>query len=90
LNEKLLHVFLQSSSGAAFYATTATRQAPEPQLSEGETDDPNEGVTVLAIDIPDGNQTISVIFAPALEENSLQDQMLPSMTRLDEWDAVFT
>jgi hypothetical protein len=55
---------ITSPGDLVFTTLQAVRFASDPALPEGGTDLPNTGVTVLAIDVAPGNQTVSVVFAP--------------------------
>ncbi len=64
LNDKTVVAKITSPGDLVFKTLQAVRAPSDPPLPEGGTDLPNTGVTVLAIDVAQGNQTVSVVFTP--------------------------
>jgi hypothetical protein len=83
LNGTSMFVTLQSPTSAAFTTLSPDRLSADPPLPSGQTDLPNPGVTVLAIDVPAGTQTVAVLFSPLW--NSSCTVLAPSLVALDSW-----
>jgi hypothetical protein len=74
---------LQSPPTASFHVLQPVRLGTDPVLPEGATDDPNIGVTVLAIDIPAATQTVAVMFSP--QQSTDQTDKYPTVVPLKDW-----
>ncbi|KAI8455197.1 chondroitin AC/alginate lyase [Phakopsora pachyrhizi] len=64
LNGKKMTATILSPSGATFKVLEPVRSTTSPPLPNGSPDLPNPGVSVLAIDLGTGSQTVSVLFSP--------------------------
>jgi hypothetical protein len=64
LNDKTVVAQITSPGDLVFKTLQAVRLPSDPPLPDGGTDLPNTGVTVLAIDVEQGDQTVSVVFTP--------------------------
>lgn len=64
INDKTVVAEITSPGDLVFTTLQAVRAASDPPLPDGGTDLPNAGVTVLAIDVAQGSQTVSVVFTP--------------------------
>ncbi|KAK7892304.1 hypothetical protein LTR67_007400 [Exophiala xenobiotica] len=64
LNDKTVVAQITSPGDLVFTTLQAVRLASDPPLPVNGTDLPNTGVTVLAIDVAQGDQTVSVVFTP--------------------------
>lgn len=63
LNGKTLIATILQPSGATFGTqVNPTRLSSDPALPSGQVDQPNDGVTLLTIDQPAGQTTITVLF----------------------------
>lgn len=62
LGGQTLIATLQQPTDATFGTADAVRLSTDPALPSGQVDQPNEGVTVLTIDIAAGSNTIAVLF----------------------------
>ncbi|KAK5193551.1 hypothetical protein LTR92_006922 [Exophiala xenobiotica] len=64
LNDKTVVAQITSPGDLVFTTLQAVRLPSDPPLPVNGTDLPNTGVTVLAIDVAQGDQTVSVVFTP--------------------------
>ncbi|EIW86869.1 hypothetical protein CONPUDRAFT_161502 [Coniophora puteana RWD-64-598 SS2] len=72
-------------SGAAFSTMAAVRLPTDPPLPAGGSDLPNDGVTVLAISLPEGSYTLEVLMSPQWPGMSSSSYASPSSVALDSW-----
>ena len=85
LNGETLHVRIQSPPTASFQVLEPVRLSSDPALPEGESDLPNPGVSVLAIDVDAGSQTVAVLFTPVAGKGQV-GQSLPGVVPLGHWN----
>lgn len=73
------------SSGMQFGTAQPVRLASDPPLPAGSwsQDQPNPGVTVLTIDVPNGAQTVQVLFNP--QWPNFSSFVTPPSVPLDNW-----
>ena len=76
---------LNVPSGAVLSHADATRFADDPALPEGQTDQPNPGVTVVTIDLPAGSYSLQVLFNPQWPDMSASDFKTPPSVQLSDW-----
>jgi hypothetical protein len=80
---------LDSSANVTFVTLPANRTANAPDLTvSGGTDLPNPGVSVLAINFPQGDSTIEVLFNPQWSGLSASDYKTPSSVPLSSWSTT--
>lgn len=84
LNNKTVVANITSTGDLRFKTLQAVRAQTDAPLPEGGSDLPNTGVTVLAIDVPAGNQTVSVIFTPDSSNDTAFTT--PKQVALDAWN----
>lgn len=83
LGGKTMKVQLLSPSGATFTTLNATRYANDP--TPPKPDQENPGVTVLAINLQSGQNTIEVLFNPQWDGMSDSDFVTPKSVDIDSW-----
>lgn len=76
---------INAPSGAVFGRTDAVRYSDDPALPEGQTDQPNPGVSVLTIDLPAGQYNLQVLFSPQWDGMSSSDFVKPGSVPLSSW-----
>jgi len=64
LGGKTLKVQIISPAGLTFGTAQAVRLQNDPPLPPGQSDQPNPGVTVLTIEVPQGQTSLQVLFNP--------------------------
>ena len=74
---------MQSPAEGFFRSSDPVRMPNDPPLPNGESDEVNVGLSVLAVDIPVGTHTVAMIFSPVW--NSTWDAVLPPLVSLDSW-----
>ncbi|KZT32797.1 hypothetical protein SISSUDRAFT_1066653 [Sistotremastrum suecicum HHB10207 ss-3] len=85
LGGQTMIVQILSPSSATFTTLNATRYADDPPLPPNQVDQPNPGVTVLAINLDAGQQTVQVLFNPQWPGSSSSDFVTPPSVSLDDW-----
>ena len=76
---------ISPSSGAKFTTQDAVRLSTDPALPAGETDQPNDGVTVLTIALDAGTYNLQVLFNPQWDGMSASDFVTPPSVPIDSW-----
>ena len=79
---------ISPSSGAKFTTQDAVRLSTDPALPTGETDQPNDGVTVLTIALDAGTYNLQVLFNPQWSGMSDSDFVTPPSVALDSWSTT--
>ena len=74
---------LNAPSGAKFTTMEPVRFSTDPALPSGQVDQPNPGVTVLAISLDAGSYTLEVLFNP--QWDGFTDFATPNSVALDSW-----
>ena len=74
---------LSPPEGAGFSSSPAERFTSDP--TPPEADQPNPGVTVLTISLPEGSHTLQVLFNPQWPGLSESDFVTPPTVALDDW-----
>lgn len=59
-----MDVKLQGVSDLSFHVMDAVRNLALAPLPKGEKDDPNTGIQVLCVDVPEGDHDVVIIFSP--------------------------
>jgi hypothetical protein len=88
LGGQTLNAVLKSPSGAKFETLQPVRLSTDPALPSGEInqDQPNPGVTVLAVTISGGGSgTLEVLFNPKWTGFADSDFVSPPTVALDSW-----
>lgn len=83
LNDKTVVAEIVSPGDLRFTTLQAVRAADDAPLPDGGSDLPNTGVTVLAIDVPPGNQTVSVTLTPLWANDT--SISTPKLVPLNSW-----
>jgi hypothetical protein len=85
LSDKTMKVMLLSPpNGVTWQKGDAVRTEDAPTLGTGqEADQPNPGVTVLSLNIPEGTNTIQVLFNP--QWDGFSNFVTPNLSALDQW-----
>jgi hypothetical protein len=83
LGGKTMKMQILSPPGATFATTSATRYPGDPTPPVADQDNPN--VTVLTIDLQQGQNTIQVLFNPQWDGMSDSDFVTPPSVTLDSW-----
>ncbi|KAK3372915.1 hypothetical protein B0T24DRAFT_649069 [Lasiosphaeria ovina] len=86
LGAKEVVAMLLSPKTASFHTAGALRQPTDPPLPSATNDMENAGVRVLAIDIPSGNSTVSVLFCPLWTTSTTCDGFLGGIVPIADWD----
>ncbi|KAI0031486.1 chondroitin AC/alginate lyase [Vararia minispora EC-137] len=77
---------LSPTSGASLTTQSAVRLSTDPPLPTGESDQPNDGITVLTVAFSSGGTyTIALLFNPQWSGMSSSAYTTPSITALDQW-----
>ena len=86
LDGKTMQVsILNPPAGAAFETFDAVRYSDDPALPDGETDQANPGVTVLAITLPAGSYNLQVLFNPQWPGMDATAFKTPPFVATDGW-----
>lgn len=85
LNGKKMVAKIVSPSGTKFQSLEPIRLPTSPPLPRDSPDLPNPGVSVLAIDLPTGTTTASVLFTPQWSTNGFNPNLNPKNVPLDQW-----
>jgi hypothetical protein len=83
LGGQTMIVTILSPSNTDFVTLSATRYPSDPPPPQA--DQPNPGVTVLAINLPAGQSNIQVLFNPQWPSMSQSEFVNPPSVDLDEW-----
>jgi hypothetical protein len=78
-----MDVYLQATWDASFRIMDAERLPGDRPLPQGANDVPNTGVQVWCVEIPPGNHTMAVIFAPRWSPDA--HFTMPSLVSLSNW-----
>ncbi|KAG8920148.1 hypothetical protein FRC02_001140 [Tulasnella sp. 418] len=76
---------LNPPEGAAFQTLAAERYPDDPAFPAGQSDQPNPGVSVLAITLPAGSYNLQVLFNPQWPGMAASDFKTPGFIALDSW-----
>jgi len=76
---------LNAASGVVFETLQPVRYPSDPPLPTGMVDQPNPGVTVLAISLNPGTYSIQVLFNPQWPGMSASDFVTPPSVAVDDW-----
>ncbi|KIO23806.1 hypothetical protein M407DRAFT_26735 [Tulasnella calospora MUT 4182] len=88
-DDKSIYVhILDAPTSVAFEAHPAQRCASDPAMPTGMTDQPNPGVTVLAINIQPGTYSLQVLFDPMWSGQDAVDYKPPTIEPVDQWSAT--
>jgi len=84
---KLIATILNAPSGVQFSTGPPKRYDSDPPLPSGDEnqDQPNDGVTVLIIEIPTGTNSIQVLFNPQWPGMGSSDFKTPPNVPIDQW-----
>ena len=83
LDGQTMRVSILSPSGASFSKGPAVRYDSDPTPPAPDPENPT--VTVLIIDLPEGQHNIQVLFNPQWSGMSASDFVTPSSVSLDNW-----
>lgn len=85
--KKLIATILNAPSGVVFTKGSPVRYSTDPALPSdaASQDQPNDGVTVLIIEIPTGTNSIQVLFNPQWDNMSSSDFVTPPNVPVDKW-----
>lgn len=72
-------------SGAQFTTMEAVRLSTDPATPAGWPDQPNTGVTVLAVSLPAGQYTLEILLDPQWPGVSSSSYVEPSSVPLNQW-----
>ncbi|KAG8862900.1 hypothetical protein FRB96_000318 [Tulasnella sp. 330] len=76
---------LNPASGVAFETLEAVRYDTDPALPPNSVDQPNPGVTVLAITLQPGTYNLQVLFNPQWPGSSASSFKTPSFVAVESW-----
>jgi len=76
---------LNPASGVVFETLEPVRYSSDPALPTGAVDQPNPGVTVLAISLQPGTYNLQVLFNPQWDGASASDFLTPGFVAIDDW-----
>jgi len=85
LNGKTLVMQLLSPTGISFETMAATRLPGDPPLPADQVDQPNPGVTVVVINVPAGQTSIQVLFAPQWDGAGTTTSTTPPNIPVASW-----
>jgi hypothetical protein len=86
LGGKTLQVQLvQPPPGAKFTKQDATRLSTDPALPSGASDQPNPGVTVLTVALPQGSYTLQMLFNPQWDGMAASAFVTPPTVAVNNW-----
>lgn len=83
----LIATIINAPSGVVFTSGPAVRYSTDPILPSdaASQDQPNDGVTVLMIEIPTGTNSIQVLFNPQWDGMSSSDFVTPPNVPVSSW-----
>ena len=84
-DKKLTMSILNAPDGVSMTTMAATRLNGDPALPTGQVDQPNPGVTVVAISRPAGSYSLQVLFNPQWDGMSSSDYVTPPSVAIDSW-----
>lgn len=84
-DEKLTMQVLNPTSGVTITTGPAQRFSDDPPLPAGAEDQPNDGVTVVMINLDPGTYSLQVLFNPQWPGMSSSDFVTPPNVALDSW-----
>ena len=84
-DKKLTMSILNAPDGVSMTTMAATRLDGDPSLPTGQVDQPNPGVTVVAISLPAGSYSLQVLFNPQWDGMSSSDYVTPPSVAIDSW-----
>jgi hypothetical protein len=76
---------LNAPSGAQITTGPAVRLSTDPPLPDGQTDQPNPGVTVVSIELSAGTYNLQVLFNPQWDGMSASDFVTPKFVAVNDW-----
>jgi hypothetical protein len=76
---------LNAPSGAQITTGPAVRLSSDPPLPDGQTDQPNPGVTVVSISLNAGTYNLQVLFSPQWDGMSASDFVTPPFVAVNDW-----
>lgn len=79
---------LSPPSGAKFTTMDAVRLSTDPATPSGSPDQPNPGVTVLAIELAAGTYDLQVLFNPQWPGMAASSYKTPSFVAIDSWSTT--
>ncbi|KAI0756806.1 chondroitin AC/alginate lyase [Daedaleopsis nitida] len=86
IDDKTLQMsILNAPDGASFSTGEAKRFDDDPALPQGNTDQSNDGVTVVMISLPAGQYSLQVLFNPQWNGMSSSDFKTPGAVSIDNW-----
>ncbi|KAH9857969.1 chondroitin AC/alginate lyase [Lenzites betulinus] len=86
IGDKTLQMsLLNAPSGATFTTMDAVRLSTDIALIDGQVDQPNPGVTVVAISLPAGTYSLQVLFNPQWDGMAASDFVTPPSVPIDSW-----
>ncbi|KAI1789808.1 chondroitin AC/alginate lyase [Ganoderma leucocontextum] len=84
-DKKVQMSILNPPDGVSVTTGLAQRFENDPALPEGQTDQPNPGVTVVMINLPAGSYSLQVLFNPQWSGMSGSDFKTPAAVAIDDW-----
>ncbi|KAI0778396.1 chondroitin AC/alginate lyase [Trametes elegans] len=84
-DKKLQMTIVNPPNGVTVTTGPAERLSTDPPLIDGQTDQPNPGVTVVMISLPAGEYSLQVLFNPQWEGMSSGDFVTPPSVAIDQW-----
>ncbi|KAI0079636.1 hypothetical protein K474DRAFT_1658995 [Panus rudis PR-1116 ss-1] len=84
-DQKLTMQILNPSSDMKITTGDAVRFPDDPALPQGQSDQPNPGVTVVMINMDAGQKNLQVLFNPQWPGMSSNDFKTPASVALDSW-----
>jgi len=84
-DQKMTLEILNAPAGATFGTMNATRLPSDPPLPANEVDQPNDGVTVVTIELQPGQYSLQVLFNPQWPGMSSSDFQTPAGIALSDW-----
>ncbi|KAI0361406.1 hypothetical protein OH77DRAFT_1390466 [Trametes cingulata] len=84
-DKKLQMTILNPPDGASITTGDAVRFSDDPPLPDGQSDQPNPGVTVVMISLPAGKFSLQVLFNPQWDGMSSSDFVTPPSVPVDNW-----
>ncbi|KAI0778382.1 chondroitin AC/alginate lyase [Trametes elegans] len=84
-DKNLQMTILNAPNGVQLSTGDAVRFSDDPALPDGQSDQPNPGVTVVMITLPAGEYSLQVLFNPQWEGMSSSDFVTPPSVAIDKW-----